>query len=96
LVFRVVLLSSLRLGDVIFSKLECDGVERFLRFSRKRQDGSAPNFFQGLEENTCSLQPALKNKTLHRPFNVVTNNNRPSENAVSMSKVLVYYSIWSK
>jgi len=32
----------------------------FLRFPRKRQDGSAPNFFQGLEENTCSLQPALK------------------------------------
>jgi len=24
-----------------------------LRFSRKRQDGSAPNFFQGLGENTC-------------------------------------------
>jgi len=32
----------------------------FLRFSRKRQDGSAPNFFQGLGENTSSLQPALK------------------------------------
>jgi len=32
---------------------------RFLRFSRKRQDGSATNFFQGLRENTCSLQPAL-------------------------------------
>jgi len=30
-------------------------------FSRKRQDGSAPNFFQGLGKNTCSLQPALKN-----------------------------------
>jgi len=29
-------------------------------FSQKRQDGSAPNFFQGLGENTCSLQPALK------------------------------------
>jgi len=27
-----------------------------LRFSRKRQDGSAPNFFQDL---TCLLQPAL-------------------------------------
>jgi len=25
----------------------------FLRFSRKRQDGSAPNFFQELGENTC-------------------------------------------
>jgi len=23
-------------------------------------DGSAPNFFQGLEENACSLQPAMK------------------------------------
>jgi len=34
---------------------------RFLRFSRKRQGGSAPNFFQGLGENTCLLQPALKN-----------------------------------
>jgi len=32
----------------------------FLRFSRKRQDESAPNFFQGLGENTCLLQPALK------------------------------------
>jgi len=31
-----------------------------LRFSRKRQDRSAPNFFQGLGENTYSLQPALK------------------------------------
>jgi len=31
-----------------------------LRFSRKRQDGYAPNFIQGLEENTCLLQPALK------------------------------------
>jgi len=34
---------------------------RFLRFSRKEQDGSAPSFFfQYLGENTCSLQPALK------------------------------------
>jgi len=31
-----------------------------VRFSRKGQDGFAPNFFQGLVENTCSLQPALK------------------------------------
>jgi len=31
-----------------------------LRFSRKRQDGSAPIFFQVLIENTCLLQPALK------------------------------------
>jgi len=32
----------------------------FFRFSRKRQDESAPIFFRGLEENTCSFQPALK------------------------------------
>jgi len=32
-----------------------------VRFSRKRQDGSAPNYFSGLGENTCSLQLALKN-----------------------------------
>jgi len=31
-----------------------------LRFSQKRQDGSAPNFFQSVGENTSSLQPALK------------------------------------
>jgi len=29
-------------------------------FSRKRQDGFETKFFQGLGENTCSLQPALK------------------------------------
>jgi len=28
----------------------------FLRFSRKRQDGSTPKFFQGRGENTCLLQ----------------------------------------
>jgi len=33
----------------------------FLRFFRKQQDESVPNFFQGLGENTCSLQPTLKN-----------------------------------
>jgi len=33
---------------------------RFLRFSRIRQDGFAPNFFQVLKENTCSLQSALR------------------------------------
>jgi len=32
----------------------------FLCFSRKRQDEFAPNFFQGIRENTYSLQPALK------------------------------------
>jgi len=31
-----------------------------LRFSRKQQDRSVPKFFQGLGENTCSLQPSLK------------------------------------
>jgi len=31
-----------------------------LRVSRQRQNGFAPNFFQGLRENTCSIQPALK------------------------------------
>jgi len=31
-----------------------------LLFSRKRQDGSAPNFFLDLGENTYSLQLALK------------------------------------
>jgi len=41
---------------------ECTpSVDRFLRFSEKRQDGSAPNLFQGLRENTCFLQFALKN-----------------------------------
>jgi len=33
-----------------------------VRFSRKRQqDGSVLKFFQSYGENTCSLQPALKN-----------------------------------
>jgi len=31
-----------------------------LRFSQKRPDGSAPDFFQDSGENTCLLQPALK------------------------------------
>jgi len=31
-----------------------------LHFTRKRQDGFSPNFFRGLEESTCLLQPALK------------------------------------
>jgi len=44
--------SSLRIGDVIFLGMECVGVERFLRFSRTRQHGSARKFFQGLGENT--------------------------------------------
>jgi len=35
----------------------------FCVFSRKQQDGSLLNFFQGLGENTSSLQPALKNNT---------------------------------
>jgi len=29
-------------------------------FSQKQQNRSAPNFFQDLEENTCSLKPVLK------------------------------------
>jgi len=37
---------------------------RFLYFSRKRQDRSTPTFFQGLGENTCSLQLALKSNAL--------------------------------
>jgi len=36
--------------------LECVGVERFLRFSRKRQDGSAP-IFTVFEKALSSLQP---------------------------------------
>jgi len=38
--------NNLRLVDVIFRNWECVGVERLLRFSRKRQDGSEPNFFR--------------------------------------------------
>jgi len=36
-----------------------------VRFSRKRQEGSVPIFFQGLGENTSSLQPALKSNASH-------------------------------
>jgi len=36
----------------------------FLHFFQKRQNGSAPNFFQGLRENTCLLQPTLKSSAL--------------------------------
>jgi len=47
-----------------YSSLAFGSVTSFLelkvRFSQKQQDESAPNFFQGLGENTCSLQPALK------------------------------------
>jgi len=35
-----------------------------VRLSRKGQDGFAPKFFQGLEENTCSLQFALESNAL--------------------------------
>jgi len=31
-----------------------------LHFFKKRQDGSVPNYFQGLGENTCSLQTGLE------------------------------------
>jgi len=44
-----------------FFKLVCAGVKQFLRFSRKWQDGSCVEVFQGLGESTCSLQLALKN-----------------------------------
>jgi len=37
------------------------GFKRFFRFSQKQRGGSVPIFLQGLEENTSSLQPALKN-----------------------------------
>jgi len=40
-------------------------MKQILHFSQKQQDGSVPNFFQGLGKNTCLLQPALK--TLHQP-----------------------------
>jgi len=30
-------------------------------FFSKAQDRSAPNFLQGLGQNTCLIQPALKN-----------------------------------
>jgi len=44
--------SSLRLGDVIFlGGMECVGVKRFLRFSRRREHGSARKFFLSLGEN---------------------------------------------
>jgi len=44
------LLRFLRHGVVIFAELECIGVKRFLRFSRKLQHESVP-IFQGLGEN---------------------------------------------
>jgi len=34
-----------------------------LFFSKTAKDESAPDFFQGLGKNTCSLQPALKHCT---------------------------------
>jgi len=39
---------------------------RYSRFSRKRQEGSEPIFFQDLGKNTCLLQLALK--ALHPTF----------------------------
>jgi len=38
---------SFRLDDVIFWELECVGVTSFLRFSRRRQHGSARIFLGG-------------------------------------------------
>jgi len=43
-----------------------------LSFFRKRQDGSASIFFQGLGKNSCSLQPALK--ALHPAFKGTAKN----------------------
>jgi len=57
-------------GDVIFSELECVGVEQFLRFSRRTARICTNSFVQGLE-NTCSLSYNLHWKTLHRVFNNV-------------------------
>jgi len=60
-------LSSLRLSDVIFWEMECVRVKRFLHFSRRRQHMSTDlreKFFQGLGENTLSLQPTLKSSAL--------------------------------
>jgi len=37
--------SSLWLGDVNFLGMECDEVMRFLRFSQRREHGSAQKFF---------------------------------------------------
>jgi len=39
--------SSLRLGDVIFLGMECVRVKRFLRFSLRREQGSARKIFSG-------------------------------------------------
>jgi len=38
--------------DVIFLEMECVGVKRFLRFSRRREHGSAQNFFSGFRRKT--------------------------------------------
>jgi len=61
---------------------------RFLRFSRKRQDGSAQKFFQDLVENTCSLQPALKSNAPTRPltsFSVIDGMLKPLANVRKQS-----------
>jgi len=56
--------SSFRLGDVIFLGMECVGVKRFLRFSRRRQRGSARKFFSGFTRNHLTLQLTLKSSAL--------------------------------
>jgi len=42
-----------------------------VRFSRKRQDRFTPIFFQGLGENTCLLQPALKSNAFGLKFHAI-------------------------
>jgi len=47
-----------------FSELECVGVSGFSVFLEKDKIDLCLFFFQSLGENTCSLQPALKNTAL--------------------------------
>jgi len=57
---------SLAFGSVTLClELEFIGVKRFLRFLENDKTGLR-HFFQGLAENTCSLQPTLKK--LHLAF----------------------------
>jgi len=55
----------------------------FLRFSWKQQYASALMFFHGLVENTCSLQPAEKQKKKHY-----------SGSLIFLSGMLKYYQYW--
>jgi len=65
--FRKITSPSRRLGYSNFQLKAVNRLKDSFRLSEtmvlgKRQDESAPNFFQGLRENICSLQP--------RPFKV--------------------------